>query len=305
METAMLHTNGSPDSRILELPASIFQAPVEAIRLEDAGLKAYVVTVTPEVAKVWVARRHRNRAIHHVALAKLKHALQEGLWELNGEPLIFDADGVLIEGQHRCLACIETGLPFVTLIVHGINQDLFRTMGQGAKRTVGDILSILGKTNGRTLGAALRWVWRYKHEQMMNAHPVITEYEVAALETQHPTLQFSVTYGNKCHGCAAPAMIAALHYLCRAKDEDLAEYFYTTLASGAELPSGSPLLFLFRYLLPKKTAGRYRAVIRDERKAPVIINTWNLLRKDRAMKIPNVQRILWQGRAGQKYPSIQ
>jgi hypothetical protein len=296
------------DEGVVVLPASIFQVSLEAIRPETLGISVYVIQVTPALAELWLNRAkenpaHKNRSIHHSSLAKLKRAMEGEMWELNGEPLIFDEAGFLIEGQHRCLACVQSNTAFYTLVVHGINGALFRTMGQGAKRSVGDILSILGKANSRTLGAALRWIWRYEHGQMMNAHPTITEYEVANLEEQHPTLHFSVPYGHKCRGMAAPALITALHYLCRKIDEAQAETFFAAMAEGANLPQGHPVLFLRRYLLPKVT-GRGRAVIRDERKAPVIINTWNLLRKDPEARLTTIQKIIWQGRAGQPYPVI-
>jgi len=298
----------APDERLLVLPPAIFQAEVEAIRPEDVGISVYVIQVTPELAEFWLTRakenpNHKNRTIHHTSLAKLKRAMEEELWELNGEPLIFDAEGFLIEGQHRCLACVQTGISFSTLVVHGIDRAFFSTMGQGSKRSVGDILAILGKANSRTLGAALRWIWRYEHGQMLNAHPPITDYEVAALELQYQTLHFSVPYGTKCHGMAAPALITALHYLCRKIDEASAETFFAALAEGANLAPGNPLLFLRRYLTPSK--GRGRAVLRDERKAPVIINTWNILRDNPNATIANIQKILWQGRAGQKYPALR
>jgi hypothetical protein len=42
----------------------------------------------------------------------------------------------------------------------------------------------------------------------------------------------------------------------------------------------------------------------QEQKAPVIIKAWNLTREDPDIKLDNVQKILWRGRQGQKYPEI-
>jgi hypothetical protein len=45
-------------------------------------------------------------------------------------------------------------------------------------------------------------------------------------------------------------------------------------------------------------------VLRDEQKAPMIVNTWNLLRKYPSLKLPSAKRIAWHGREGEEFPKI-
>lgn len=283
---------------------AVFQVPVRAIPLEAFGITVYLAEITLEVAEVVWARKNTNRSIKLLQLNKIKRALEKLRWEINGETIIFDAEGRLIEGQHRIKGVLETGVPLWSLVVVGIDREGFKTMGQGAKRTAGDILGIRGVKNSRTIGAALRWVYRYHNDLMMNPHPNITDDELADTLPDHPELVDALPFGIRCHAVAAPGLCTALHYLCSKRDRALANHFFWSLASGENLGPGDPILVLRNRLL--QTSGKKKAqyILRDEQKAPMIVNTWNLVRKDPTMRLKNASKIAWHGRMGQKFPKI-
>jgi len=68
--------------------------------LKKAKLTTETVTVSPETAEEWYLLSGGNRPIRpsHVEflIEQMKHH-----WELNGEAIIFDWNGKLIEGHHR------------------------------------------------------------------------------------------------------------------------------------------------------------------------------------------------------------
>lgn len=88
---------------------------------EEYGLTVEVVEVTPLLAQVWIARNHRHRPVEPKRVRKYARRMAVGEWGLNGKCITFDADGVLLGGQHRLLACIESGCPFTTLVVRGLD----------------------------------------------------------------------------------------------------------------------------------------------------------------------------------------
>jgi hypothetical protein len=51
-----------------------------------------------------------------------------------------------------------------------------------------------------------------------------------------------------------------------------------------------------------KKLGRF--ILRDEQKAPVIVNTWNIIRKTPNRRLKNASNIAWHGKEGQKFPKI-
>ena len=46
--------------------------------------------------------------------------MRKGLWVLNGETVCFDANGALMDGHHRLLAIIESGITIEVLVVRGV-----------------------------------------------------------------------------------------------------------------------------------------------------------------------------------------
>jgi hypothetical protein len=290
------------DEDIYTVPEASFPAPVRGVPLSALGISVYLVEVTPKLAELWLKGKNKNRSMHLSQLNKLKRALEQDRWEINGETIIFDAQGRLIEGQHRLQAVVDTDTSLWSLIVVGIDQDRFKTMGQGSKRSAGDILSIRGEKDARNLAAALRWVWRYEHRQMMNPHPLITDDELADTIWVHQEIVDSITYGHQAQGLAAPGMVTALHYLCSRVHKADANDFFWRFTKGQNLDEGHPILIL-RNSLMKST--KLRRVMRDERKAPMIVVAWNLLRKDPNVRLKDARRLGWHGKVGQLFPVIQ
>jgi hypothetical protein len=321
---------------IVTLDETLFACAVRTLPLNILDISIYLVEITPEVARILLSKKNINRSIRLSQLNRLKRTLENHRWHINGETLICDHDGRLIEGQHRLQAVVDTQETIWTLMVHGIDRDRFKTMGQGSKRTAGDILGIQGVKNAMHIAAALRWVYRYETGQMMNAHPNVTDDELTDTLPLHTALLDSIPFGKKCLGIAAPGMATALHYLCRkgpqpephepgrrrgrppvVKDrwdqgdpqrrKGQADHFFWSLATGENLEPGDPILVIRNRILQPKGARRVRLILRDEAKAPMIINTWNLVvtaPAEAPAKLKDVSRVAWHGRVGQKFPEI-
>jgi hypothetical protein len=317
---------------IITLDAALFSCTVRTLPLNILGISVYLAEITPEVATILLNRKNTNRSIRLSQLRRLKRAIEKSRWQINGETIIFDHEGRLVEGQHRLQAVIDLQQTIWTLVVHGIDFERFKTMGQGAKRTAGDILGIQGVKNATNIAAALRWVYRYETGQMMNAHPDITDDELTDTLPQHAEILNSIPFGKKCQGIAAPGLATALHYLCRQgppeaqelprrrgrpsevaprwdsgdsqRRKGKADHFFWTLASGENLEAGDPILVLRNRILQPKGPKRTRYILRDEMKAPMIVNTWNLVVAHPEVKLKDATKIAWHGRQGQKFPQI-
>jgi len=298
-----MNTSMAEHPELVTLNAAFFQVPVRTIPLEAFNISVFLAEITPEIADVFLERKNINRSFRLPQLNRLKRAIEQERWEVNGETIIFDQDGRLIEGQHRLKAVSETRQTIWALIVHGIDRERFKTMGQGAKRTAGDILGIQGVKNSRSIAAALRWVYRYENDLMANANPNITDDELADTLPDHLAIIDSLPFGIKCHSIAAPGMVTALHYLCRKRDVAMANHFYWSLATGEQMERGDPILILRERIRPK-VQKQARSILRDEEKAPIIANTWNLVRKEPGVRIHDARRIAWHPKEGQKFPKL-
>lgn len=289
------------------IPAGLFPTEIKAISLERVGLQVYLAHITADVAEVLLKRKNKNRTIHLSQLSKIKRSLEQGRWQINGETIIFDDQGNLIEGQHRLQAALDTKVSIWTLVVHGINFERFKTMGQGSKRTAGDILGINGEKDGRLLAAALRWVYRYENDLMSDPHPVINDDELADTIKAHEDIVDSIPFGRGCHSVAAPGMCTALHYLCKKRDSAKANDFFRKLGSGSDMSEDHPILVLrerFRKSDKDAKKTQIKGVLRDEVKAPMIARCWNLLRKNSNTRIASSRSLTTNLKTGPKFPKL-
>ena len=68
------------------------------------------VFVTPELAKKWLEKNGVNRAISRSNVEKYKKALSKKRFGTTHHGIAFNANGVLIDGQHRLIAIAESGI---------------------------------------------------------------------------------------------------------------------------------------------------------------------------------------------------
>jgi hypothetical protein len=86
--------------------------------------------------------------------------MSENRWKLNGETIKFNG-GVLIDGQHRLLACTKANTPFVSVVVNDVDSDVFDTIDRGKTRTPADIFFLSGEKNSVLLGSTLSFMHKY------------------------------------------------------------------------------------------------------------------------------------------------
>lgn len=79
-----------------------------------------VETITPEMARKYLATSKGNRTISRPTVAAYARDMANGNWMLNGEPIAFDIEGHLVNGHHRLYACIEANTSFTTNVARGV-----------------------------------------------------------------------------------------------------------------------------------------------------------------------------------------
>lgn len=121
---------------------SIYGERIEHIYPE---VRITIERITPEVAKQMLETNISNRDLNPEA-AVVK-AIENGEWELNGATIAFDEDGILIDGQHRLVACAKLGIPIDTLVVRGVEHSAQVTMDTGMPRRLRDYTKMRGYKN--------------------------------------------------------------------------------------------------------------------------------------------------------------
>jgi len=99
-----------------------------------------------------------NRSISRGTVSKYAQMMKDRVFLMNGEPIIFNGDGTLQNGQHRLEACVQANTAFESLVVHGVSKDAFLTMDQGKKRSFADALSTQDVPNHVAAAAITRCI---------------------------------------------------------------------------------------------------------------------------------------------------
>jgi len=105
-------------------------------------MKTKIVLVTPELAEKYLEKNKNNRRLSmHTAKAYAQDMII-GKWLSNGEPLVFDENGFLRNGQHRCKAIIICGIPQEMLVVYDVPEESCAIFDRGRPRSALDTLRI-------------------------------------------------------------------------------------------------------------------------------------------------------------------
>jgi len=121
------------------------------------------ISMTPKKARqILDSRNNNNRHIRDSHVAALASEMKSGNWRLNGETIIFDSDGELMDGQHRLAAVVKSGKTVEMLVVRGVEKEAMRTIDRGKSRSLADVIGLAGYPYSTALASAYRQVHLYK-----------------------------------------------------------------------------------------------------------------------------------------------
>lgn len=116
-------------------------------RIPDTQITTEWVWVTPEKAKAYLEYNVGNRNQRDKHLQKLVDDMINDRYVLTHQGIAFDEDGVMIDGQHRCIALIRANKPMWMLVTEGLPAKAKRLVDLQAKRGAADFLSGKNRMN--------------------------------------------------------------------------------------------------------------------------------------------------------------
>ena len=139
----------------------VFNAPIkikgDIMSQVETRVTAQVEEITPEYAAQLLELNDHNRKISNSNILTISGAIERGEWEVNGQPIIVDKEGRLMDGQHRLMAVQRTNKPILSVVVKGVEPEVFTTIDTGKVRKGGDTLSIAcGLENPTTMANLIR-----------------------------------------------------------------------------------------------------------------------------------------------------
>lgn len=243
------------------------------------------VEVTPEMASTWLVKNTSNRTMKTAAVKRYAADMAAGEWTFNGETIKFGEDGVLLDGQNRLQACVEAGVSFRTVVVHGLTQDAQDTTDVGVRRGLADVLSLRGESNTRELASCLVSLWRYQTNprEMSQTRTPSVPTSLALLES-HPGIKASMSASEATKRLTGlrTSIGGTLRYIFDSIDAEDAQAFWERLTSGAGLAEDSPILRLREVLIADRA--EHTAKMSYARTWALVVKAWNMYREGKPCK---------------------
>lgn len=224
---------------------------------------ATIEEITPDKASFYLATTVIQRKLSETTVDKYASGMSRGEWKYNGQTIIFDWDGHLINGQHRLRALIKSNTSQTFLVVRGVDSETILTMDDGKRRNFSDNMYMKGSRSAGGLQAAYMFLFMHFScptvwgSARLN-RPSTTQLNELSL--QHPGLADCVNRGNliaKRTGLLQSSVVVAL-YLISESNTEIVNAFNDGLITGANLKSGDPRLVLREFAKINTLTGKER-----------------------------------------------
>jgi hypothetical protein len=124
-------------------------------------MHSQIELVSPAQAKEYLERAIPNRKLSTSTVTRYADDMRGDRWDNNGQPLIFNEAGQLLDGQHRLHAVVISGRTVAFLVVRGVASRAMETLDSGRGRSLQDVLALKGYKNSAHIGGAARIMWNY------------------------------------------------------------------------------------------------------------------------------------------------
>lgn len=279
---------------------------VKAVQIPGApeGVTMRAVMMTPEVAALWRATSQvRQRTKREIVSDMYGRDMEAKRWKFNGETIVRDRNGNLVQGQHRLEGVEKAGIPVLLLLVEGVEPDVMDTFDTGLPRYYFDMLKVAGYSNVVATAAITRAMWQWDRGRYMMAvaggaeRPSRTELD-DYLHRNEDAIQAAAAYADRLRATVPlpVSVLGSATIILNRIDAVAASEFFNSLAYGADLTERDPVLVLRNQLFNDLKKRRLLSV--DERRA-LLFGTWNYWRSgERRDKIQP-----WRGQLSSKnYP---
>lgn len=246
------------------------------------------VTVTPELAVEWGAKRPQHqRRLNAAYVKRLAADLESGRFRQSPQPFILDENDQLLDGQHRAAAVALSGVALESaVVVRGVPSGMFGQIDIGLRRTPAQFLDM---PYSSLIAGACRLILLYEIDHRMvdigKRGRAITINQIVEEVDRRPLLPVFagqvalVANAAHIHG---PTLLAVT-VLGAATQYDLVDSWLNGLNTGADLSVGDA-----RLTLRNTFTANYKVLNRsnDSRRAwAYVVKAWNAYVNDEEVKI--------------------
>lgn len=262
------------------------------------SITSCVERITPMKALEYLetnAGNQRNVTASHEL--HLRQQMKAGQWQMTGEPIIFDSDGRLVDGQHRLRALVSADVTLDFMVVRGVESESFMVMNRGKTRTAGNIFAIHGVKSANAIAACVSGVLNYR--RAMDAAPnkaggygslnsyvrpsttdMISEYNA-----NEGAYTLAINLAATCRAITSPSVVsvvAAASMIDGNHHHGEVDAFWRRVGDGVGLAVESPALLLRNIFIGDMSA---KAKLPKHLLTYMAIKAWNLHYQKQTRKI--------------------
>lgn len=126
-------------------------------------MKLSIEEITPLQAKIFLKNNPNNRNINDAHVNYLAGQMLNGQWKENGETIIIDKTGAIMDGQHRLSAVIVANMPIKTALAVDVDRGVMNTVNTGKIRSAADCFTMNGVKNANSIAALCNKIYQWKH----------------------------------------------------------------------------------------------------------------------------------------------
>ncbi|HZA71489.1 MAG TPA: hypothetical protein VE476_01105 [Propionibacteriaceae bacterium] len=202
----------------------------------------------------------RNRSLSMKTVQQYARAMKLGAFPFIADPIRFDRNGNLLDGQHRLAAVVMSECPQTFVIARNLDRDWQKYMDSGRKRSVADQLRIEGMPRPTVAASIARFVMHWQNGDVPGLNIKFSTAEVVDfVENNLDRIEAASTHAQNLYRATrtSQAISGAAYYTAReVADVALADEFMNQLVSGAGLATDSPILMLRNKLIYMSSGGR-------------------------------------------------
>jgi hypothetical protein len=234
----------------------------------------YEEWVTPQRAEELLKRNEKNRRVTRQYEKQLADSMTRGEWKFNGDTIKIDSNGKILDGQHRLLACIESGITLHTIVVDGLPPEVFDTIDIGKRRNFADVLSVGGQTTlVHETASALRKIDMTLNCKGMSSRRTLIQME--ELLDQFPDTVEKVNYCRKTPRHVMPvSAMSACYVMFSRVNKSHAKSWVDAMITGEVIEKNA--IHVLREQLIRNKTGHQR--FRDSALMALCIDCWHFWR---------------------------
>lgn len=108
----------------------------------QSDISVMCLEIDESLASTLLESNTLNRPVSKAVVAKYAYEMKAGGWEIGIDPICISDGGYLMNGQHRLMAVVTSGVTVKAIVFMGVSEASFRVMDRGRVRSYAFALSM-------------------------------------------------------------------------------------------------------------------------------------------------------------------